>query len=134
MEWIWAVLGAVLIVLLLVVLFSFFIWRPRARDQVGRATQAIAEELHGRPPIMIAPAQCSRADIRDAEQVKGLGVVALTEQAVLFSRGERVVILSRDGLRSSASGTSLELVSQTPPGTLVLTMPDTAPWQAELST
>lgn len=133
MEWIWAVLGGVLIVLLLIVLFSFFIWRPRARDQVTKATQALAQELHGRPPILIGPAQCSKADIRDAEEVKGLGVLALTEHAVLFSRGERVVILSRDGLRSSAAGTSLELVSQTPPGTLVLTMPDTAPWQAELS-
>lgn len=133
MQWIWFVLGAVLIVLVLVVLFSFFIWRPRARDQVTQATEALAQELHGRPPILLAPAQCSRAEIRDAEQVKGLGVVALTEQAVLFARGERVVILSRDGLRARGSGTSLELASQTPPGTLVLTMPDIAPWQQALA-
>ena len=102
MSWVWVVLGALLIALVASVLFGFFFWRPRAQKRVTQATQMLAEELHGRPPLLIAPAQCRSADFRDASSLPGLGVLALTEQAVLYSSGERVVIMARDGLGRAA--------------------------------
>lgn len=132
MSWIWVVLGALLIALVVSVLVGFFYWRPRAQKQVTAATAALAAELHGRPPLLIAPAQCRKAELRDAASLQGLGVLALTEQAVLFSSGQRVAILARDGLVVNSKGTSLEFVSQTPQGRLVVTLPDLAPWTAAL--
>ena len=133
MSWIWVVLGALLIALVTSVLIGFFYWRPRAQKRVTAASQALAEELHGRPPLLIAPAQCLKADLRDAASLPGLGVLALTEQAVLYSTGERVVILARDGLQVRSNGTNLEFASQTPQGRLVLTLPDPAPWMQALA-
>lgn len=133
MSWIWFVLGALLVVGVLSVLVAFFVWRPRARNAVASATEAIAQELHGRPPLLIAPAQCRAADVRDGDSLKGLGVLALTEQAVLFALGERVVILVREGMEVEASGTSLDITAKTPPGTIKLTMPDTSQWAAHLT-
>ena len=119
--------------LVALVLFGFFYWRPRAQKRVTKATQALVGELHGHAPMMMAPAQCRSAELRDAESLPGLGVLALTEQAVLYSSGERVVILQRDGLQVHSKGTNLELVSTVPPGRLVLTLPDPAPWRDQLS-
>lgn len=133
MSWVWIVLGALLIVLVGSLLFGFFYWRPRAQRRVTEATQAIAQEMHGRPPLLIAPAQCREADVRDGAGLRGLGVLALTEQAVLYSGGGRVVILQRDGLRLQAKGTSLEFQSTVPPARLVVTLPDTASWQQHLA-
>lgn len=132
MSWIWVVLGALLIALVVSVLVGFFYWRPRAQKRVSSATEALAAELHGRPPLLIAPAQCRKAELRDGSSLTGLGVLALTEQGVLFSSGQRVVVLSRDGLVVRSKGTTLEFVSQTPQGRLVLTLPDPAPWTAAL--
>jgi len=125
MSWIWVVLGALLIALVTSVLIGFFYWRPRAQKRVTAASQALAEELHGRPPLLIAPAQCRKADLRDAASLPGLGV--------LYSTGERVVILARDGLQVRSNGTNLEFASQTPQGRLVLTLPDPAPWMQALA-
>lgn len=133
MSWVWIVLGVLLIALVGSLLFGFFYWRPRAQHRVTRATQAIAQELHGRPPLLIAPAQCRDAEVRDGEGLRGLGVLALTEQAVLYSSGDRVVILQRDGLRLRAKGTSLEFESTVPSARLVVTLPDTAAWQQHLA-
>jgi hypothetical protein len=133
MSWIWIVLGVLLLVLVVSVLFGFFYWRPRAQRRVTRATQALAEELHGRAPLLIAPAQCRSAEVRDADSLPGLGVLALTEQAVLYSSGERVLILQREGLELRSKGTNLEFVSSVPPARLVVTLPDPAPWRDHLS-
>jgi hypothetical protein len=130
MSWVWVVLGALLIALVASVLFGFFYWRPRAQRRVTTATQKLAEELHGRPPLMIAPAQCRTAEFRDSSSLPGLGVLALTEQAVLYSSGERVVIMSREGLHLAGKGNTLDFVSQVPPGRLVVTLPDPAAWRA----
>lgn len=124
MSILWLILGGALLILVASVLFGFFVYRPRAKQTVTKATEAIATELHGRPPLLIAPAQCRKAQMRDADSVRGLGVIAVTEQAVLFSTGQRVAILARDGLHATGSGTTVELQSQTPPATMVLTMPD----------
>lgn len=133
MSWVWVVLGALLIAVVISVLFGFFYWRPRAQKRVTAATQAISRELHGRPPELIAPAQCRTAEIRDGAALTGLGVLALTEQAVLYSSGERVVVLSREGLTVEGKGTTLDFQSQVPPGRLLITLPDPAPWLAHLS-
>lgn len=133
MSWVWVVLGALLIALVVSVLFGFFYWRPRAQKRVTAATQALAEELHGRPPLLIAPAQCRSADLRDGVSLKGLGVLALTEQALLYSSGDRVVILAREGLRLDGKGTTLEFASQVPAGRLVVQLPDPGPWRQALS-
>lgn len=133
MSWIWMVLGVLLLVVVASALFGFFYWRPRAQRRVTAASKALAQELHGRPPLLIAPAQCRSADVRDGESLPGLGVLALTEQAVLYSSGERVVILQREGLTLTAKGTNLEFVSTVPPARLVVTLPDTAPWREHLS-
>lgn len=133
MSWIWVVLGALLIALVVSVLVGFFYWRPRAQKRVTTATQALAGELHGRPPLLLVPAQCRSAELRDAGSLRGLGVLALTEQAVLYSSGDRVVILSREGLTVNAKGNNLEFVSTVPQGRLIVTLPDTAPWVAALS-
>ena len=129
----WFVLGALLVVLVASVLISFFYWRPRAKQRVTLATQALAQELHGRPPELITPAQCRSADLRDGESLKGLGVLALTEQAVLYSTGERVVVLPRDGMRAESRGTRLELHSDLPKGSMVLSLPDPAAWRERLT-
>jgi hypothetical protein len=133
MSVVWIVLGVLLVALVGSVLFGFFYWRPRAQKRVTTATAELAKELHGRPPLMIGPAQCRSAQIRDGGSLPGLGVLALTEQAVLYSSGQRVVILARDGLQVQAKGTTLELVSTVPEGRLVLTLPDTAPWAQALA-
>lgn len=133
MSWVWVVLGALLIALVVSVLFGFFYWRPQAQKRVTRASQALAEELHGQPPLLIAPAQCRSSDLRDGAALKGLGVLALTEQAVLFSSGERVVILSREGLSLGGTSRTLEFVSQVPTGRLVVQLPDPGPWRQALS-
>ena len=95
MSWLWVILGALLIALVVSVLFGFFYWRPRAQKRVTRATELLAQELHGRPPLLIGPAQCRKAEFRDAGSLPGLGVLALTEQAVLYASDQRVVIMSR---------------------------------------
>lgn len=128
MSWVWVVLGVLLLVVVASALFGFFFWRPRAQRRVTAASKAIASELHGRPPLLIAPAQCRSAEVRDADSLPGLGVLALTEQAVLYSSGQRVVVLQRDGLSLSTKGSSLEFVSTVPPARLVVTLPDTAAW------
>ncbi|MCB0899830.1 MAG: hypothetical protein KDC40_13515 [Actinobacteria bacterium] len=133
MSWVWVVLGALLIALVVSVLFGFFYWRPRAQKRVSRATELLAEELHGRPPLLIAPAQCRTAQFRDADSLPGLGVLALTDQAVFYSSGERVVIMSREGLQLVGKGTKLEFVSQVPPGRLVVTLPDPTVWRARFA-
>lgn len=133
MSVIWWVLGLVLITLVVGVLVGFFVYRPRAQKRVTAATQAIAAELHGRPAEMIAPAQCRDAEIRDPGSVKGLGVLAMTDQAVLFCAGERVVILARDGLTASAAGTTLQLRATTPAAQLTLTTPDADVWAQRLA-
>jgi hypothetical protein len=133
MSWIWIVLGALLIALVASVLFGFFFWRPRAQKRVAAATHALAQELHGRPPLLIGPAQCRTSDLRDGRALTGLGVLALTEHAVLFSSGERVAVLSRDGLQVQVKGTTLDLASQVPPGRLVVQLPDAGAWAAALA-
>lgn len=132
MSWIWMVLGVLLLVVVVSALFGFFYWRPRAQRRVTAASKALAEELHGRPPLLITPAQCRSADVREGESLPGLGVLALTEQAVVYSSGERVVILQREGLTLTAKGTNLEFVSSVPPARLVVTLPDPAPWREHL--
>ena len=133
MSWAWIVLGALLIALVVSVLSGFFVWRPPAQNRVTHATQALAGELHGREPLLLSAAQCRRAEVRDGESLPGLGVLALTEQAVLYSSGDRVVILSREGLVLQPKGNTLEFVSQVPQGRLTVTLPDTAPWVAALT-
>ena len=103
-------------------------------DPPKSCRKALAQDLHGRPPELIAPAQCRSADLRDGQSLTGLGVLALTDQAVLYSTGERVVVLQRDGLRAGGRGTRLELESSTPQGRMVLSMPDPTPWRERLST
>ena len=130
---VWLVLGIALILLVGSVLFGFFYWRPRAQQRVTSATQALAQELHGNQPLLMSPAQCKKAEVRDAESLPGLGVLALTEQALLYSSGERVVVMSREGLRVTSQGRNLEFVSEVPQGRLVVTLPDPQPWSAALS-
>ena len=60
-------------------------------------------------------------------------MLALTEQALLYSSGERVVVMSREGLRVTSQGRNLEFVSEVPQGRLVVTLPDPQPWSAALS-
>jgi hypothetical protein len=133
MSTVWLILGILLILLVGSVLFGFFYWRPRAQKRVTAATEAIAAELHGRPPLLLAPAQCKKADVRDASSLPGLGVLALTDQALLYSSGQRVVVMAREGLQVQTKGRNLEFVSQVPQARLVVTLPDPAPWSAALS-
>lgn len=133
MSIVWFVLGVLLVALVGSVLFGFFYWRPRAQKRVKVATEALAQELHGRPPVLIAPAQCKKANVRDSASLPGLGVLALTEEALLFSSGERVVVMSRDGLEVLSKGRNLEFVSRVPQGSLVVTLPDPSPWTAALA-
>ena len=133
MSWLWVILGALLIALVVSVLFGFFYWRPRAQKRVTRATELLAQELHGRPPLLIGPAQCRKAEFRDAGSLPGLGVLALTEQAVLYASDQRVVIMSREDLQVSGKGRNLEFVSHVPPGRLVVTLPDTSVWRSALA-
>ena len=125
MTWLWALLGLILIIVVGGVLYAFFVARPRAQQRVTAATQAIAAELHGRPPRLLVPAQCHKASVREAEQVRGLGVLAVTDQAVLFGSGSgRVVLMSRDGLQVNHVGSRLVLGGTEPAQEVTLTMAD----------
>jgi hypothetical protein len=127
------VLGVLLIALVGSVLFGFFYWRPRAQKRVTEATQALAQELLGNKPLLMAPAQCKKAEVRDADSLPGLGVLALTDQAVFYSSGERVLVMAREGLQVSGSGRNLEFVSQMPQGRIVVALTDPTPWVEALA-
>lgn len=138
MQSLWTVLGVALVMLVLTALIGFFVWRPRAQRRVEAASRALAEEIHGQP-LLVGPAQCKKAAVRDPRQVQGLGVVALTDQAVIFSAGtgQRTVILPRAGLRvafkSQGPTGQMDLTSEGPPQQrVVLAVADVAAWKAAL--
>lgn len=134
MTWLWACLGLILIIVVGAVLYGFFVARPRAQQRVTAATQAIAAELHGRQPQLLVPAQCRTASVREADQVRGLGVLAVTDQAVLFGSGTgRVVLMSRDGLQVDQVGSGLVITGTEPAQEVTLAMADPQSVVAALS-
>ncbi len=100
MNWIWAILGIILVAFVAAVLYAFFIKRPRTIKQLRASAELVARETHGRPPDLLAPARCEAVSIAAKEHVRGVGALALTEQGLVFGAAdpERTLIIARSSI------------------------------------
>ena len=87
MEVLWAVLGALLVTVVVVVCLVFFLVRPRLIAKVQDASEGLARELNGRPPLLASGAQCEACSDLARSALLGFGALGLTEQAVVFVSG-----------------------------------------------
>lgn len=111
----WTILGALLIAFVLAVCITFFIVRPRLAKRINAGGQLVARELHGRPPLASGAASCEAISDPDRLALKGIGVIALSENAVVFgnSKSEHVLIVPRDRITSVRAATSVEVLGST---------------------
>jgi hypothetical protein len=126
---VWTILGALLITAVLAFCITFFIVRPRLARKVNDGAQQVAKELHGRRPLKSTAASCEGCSDPDRVALKGIGVIALTEQAVVFATDieGRSVVIPRDRVIEAGPGTSVELLGRTvkrPRPMLVITWQD----------
>lgn len=84
---IWAVLGALLITAVFAVLVVFFFVRPALAKKINVAAKALSSELYGRPPLISSAASCEGSTDPGRSALTGIGVIALTEQALVFVAG-----------------------------------------------
>lgn len=111
----WTVLGALLITVVLAFCITFFIVRPILAKKVNAGVAGLAKELHGRPPLMSTAASCEGCSDPDRGGLKGIGAIALTEQALVFVAGstDQSVIIPRDKVVEAAPATNVELLGRT---------------------
>lgn len=97
MQWLWIVLGVLLIAVVGVVLYTFFVVRPRSVGQLKASAELLARETHGRKPELLVPAKCEAISAADKESLLGVGVMALTEHGVVFAAAnpDRTLIVPR---------------------------------------
>lgn len=100
MQWVWIVLGVLLVAIVTVVLYTFFVARPRSVGQLKASTELLARETHGRKPLLLVPAKCDAITAADRERLLGVGVLALTEQGVVFAAAnpDRTLIVPRSAI------------------------------------
>lgn len=112
---VWTILGALLITAVLAFCITFFIVRPKLAKKVNEGAQQVAKELHGRPPLKSTAASCEGCSDPDRATLKGIGVIALTEQAVVFATNieGRSVVIPRNKVIEAGPGTSVELLGRT---------------------
>lgn len=118
MQWWWLIAGVVLIALVGVVLYSFFVVRPRSMRQLRSSAELLARETHGRAPLVFVPAKCDHAG---AGFQPGVGALALTEQGVVFAASlpDRTLIIPRaDVTACEASGARLTVAWRSARGDL----------------
>lgn len=111
----WTILGAILITLVLAMCITFFVVRPMLARKVSKGAQGLARELHGQPPLMSTAASCEGCSDPDRLAVKGIGALALTEQAVVFvsGDGEHSLIIPRDKIDEAGPAGSVEILGKT---------------------
>lgn len=107
MQWVWIVLGAVLVVMVAIILYSFFVVRPRSGRQLRASLELLARETHGREPNVVVPAKCVSPPATRKE-LAGVGVLAVTDHGVVFAAADpdRTLIIERRGLSSATPGGS----------------------------
>ncbi|MDQ1248672.1 MAG: hypothetical protein QG597_3045 [Actinomycetota bacterium] len=113
MQWVWIVLGVLLVVIVAAVLYTFFVVRPRSVSQLKASAELLARETHGRKPILLVPAKCEAISAAAKESLLGVGVMALTEQGVVFAAAnpDRTLIVPRSAI--DQAGTDRELQGAT---------------------
>lgn len=111
---IWTILGAILITVVLAFCITFFIVRPMLAKKVNAGAASVARELHGRQPLLSTAASCEGCSDPDRSGLKGVGVIALTEQGVVFASGgtEQTVIIPRNKVTETGPATSLEILGR----------------------
>lgn len=99
-QWLWIVLGVLLVGLVAVVLFSYFVVRPRTARLVRGGAEVLARETHGREPILLVPARCMAISEPDREHLLGVGVLGVTDSGVIFAAAEpdRALVVARDSI------------------------------------
>lgn len=109
MQWLWIVLGVLLIAVVGVVLYTFFVVRPRSVGQLKASAELLARETHGRKPILLVPAKCEAISAADKESLLGVGVLALTEQGVVFAAADpdRTLIVPRSAVTQAGTDHTL---------------------------
>ncbi len=112
---IWTILGAILITIVLAFCITFFIVRPILARKVNAGAAGVARELHGRQPLLSTAASCEGCSNPDRGGLKGVGVIALTEQALVFASGDndQTVIIPRSKVTEAGPATSVELLGRT---------------------
>ena len=105
MNIVWLVLGVVLVALVASMVYAFFVMRPRLARQVQSSVSVIAEELHGREPLLIVPARCAGVSDSSRAALVGVGSLAVTEHGVVFGAGDppRSLIIARNRISSAAA-------------------------------
>lgn len=111
---VWTVLGAILITVVLAFCITFFLVRPMLARKVNTGVAGLAKELHGRPPLMSTAASCEGCSDPDRSGLKGVGAIALTEQAVVFVSGStsQSVIIPREKVTEAGPATNLEILGR----------------------
>lgn len=115
MALIWTILGGILIAVVLAVCITYFVVRPILARKVSKGAEGLARELHGQPPLMSTAASCEGCSDPDRLAVKGIGALALTEQALVFvsGDGEHALIIPRDRIVEIGPATSVEILGRT---------------------
>lgn len=100
MQWVWIVLGVLLVALVAVVLFSYFVVRPRTAKLVRAGAEVLARETHGREPLLLVPAKCVAVSAADREHLMGVGVLGITDHGVIFAAADpdRALVIARDSI------------------------------------
>ena len=105
MELLWIVLGVVLVALVALVLYSFFVVRPKSVAQLRASVELLARETHGNPPALLLPAKCENVTAPGKGDVTGIGVVSVTDQGLIFAaaKPDRTLIIPRADITSATS-------------------------------
>ena len=104
-ELLWIVLGVVLIALVALILYSFFVVRPRSTAQLQASVALLARETHGKPPDLLLPAKCESVSVASKQDVPGIGVVSVTDQGLVFAAAnpDRTLIIARSDITATTS-------------------------------
>jgi hypothetical protein len=109
-QWVWIVLGVLLVVIVAVVLYTFFVVRPRSVGQLKASAELLVRETHGRKPLLLVPAKCEAISTAAKESLRGVGVLALTEHGVVFAAAnpDRTLIVPLSGILEAGTAKSLQ--------------------------
>ena len=114
MTLVWTILGAILITVVLAFCITFSIVRPRLAKKVNAGATEVAKELHGRQPLKSTAASCEGCSDPDRMALKGVGVIALSEQALVFGSGANgtTVVIPRSKVTEVGPATSIEILGR----------------------
>lgn len=115
MSLVWLILGVILITVVLSITIVYFVVRPRVMKRVETGALVLGQELHGREPLRSGPANCEGVNDPDRLNLKGLGALGLTDQALVFGQGESQasVIIALSTIESVEVAQSVEILDKT---------------------